>query len=218
MGLGPSLYAEFPDRARIYGLVPYDVTHRLVINYVYDLPKIGTRMGSKALGVILDNWALSGITNFVSGLPYTPYMETPAQDLTGSNDVARINVISDPYLPKDERTFSRQFKTEAFAMPDPCSAMNRTLACFGNAGVNILRGPGVNNWDISLAKRIPVGLGDDRALQFRLETYNTWNHTQFSGIDSKATYQFGTQQNKNFGALNAGRSPRIMQFSLRFEF
>jgi hypothetical protein len=69
-----------------------------------------------------------------------------------------------------------------------------------------------------VAKRIPVGLGEGRALQFRAETYNTWNHTNYSGVDSSQMYMFGNPVNLNFGAYNGAGSPRIIQFSLRFEY
>ena len=75
-------------------------------------------------------------------------------DFTGSSDGARINVVGDPYLPKDQRTFGRNFDTTAgFAAPPACSWTNQTLACFGNAGTNIMYGPGTNNWDLSVSER-----------------------------------------------------------------
>ena len=107
-------------------------------------------------------------------------------------------------------------------MPTPCSATNKTMACFGNAGNGILYGPGKQVWDMSLAKRIPVGLGEGRALQFRAEAYNIWNHTNYGGVNSSAAYNEVGGQNTNlsFGQLN-GPGPydmRIIQFSLRFEY
>jgi hypothetical protein len=56
--------------------------------------------------------------------------------------------------------------------------------------------------------------------QFRLETYNTFNHTQFSGLDTTARFEpaTGAQVNTRFGELTGARSPRIMQLALRFLF
>jgi len=214
---GTSVY--FDSRSRYYG--PSGPSQVLVGNFSYDLPKLGKRLSSKALSAVLDDWTLSGMTAFSTGSPFTPSLSTTTgADLTGSAEGARIDVISDPNLPKDQRTFYRNFKTEGFAMPTPCSATNHSIGCFGNVGVGILRGPGINNWDITFAKKIPVGLGEARFVRFEGQFYNIWNHTQFASIDSAARFdaRTGKQTNANFGAFNADRGARIISFALRFEF
>jgi len=92
------------------------------------------------------------------------------------------------------------------------------MACFGNAGLNLLTGPGMHNWDMTLAKNIPLGEG--RALRFRAEVYNIWNHTQFSGLDTSAEFHVVTllQNDPNFGRFTSARPPRQMSMSLRFQF
>lgn len=207
-----SITSYFSPREREYGPLSYDRSHVLIVNYVYDLPKLGERLGGKYLGAVLDGWNVSGITSFTTGAPFTPGWGTNyTVDTTGSSEGARITVVGDPHLPKDQRSFYRNFRTEAFA-PTP-------VGSFGNAGVGILRQPGINNWDISLAKRIPTGLGERRSLQFRAEFYNAWNHTQFASYDTSARFdRQGKQINANFGAYSSARDPRIIAFSLRFEF
>jgi hypothetical protein len=207
---GASLY--FPSRWRNYGLLSYDRSHVLSINYSYDVPRLGKRLNSKALGVVTDNWTISGISTFSTGSPFTPGLNTTNNiDLTGSTEGARVDVLFDPRISKGERTFMHNFKTEAFARP--------ALRSFGSAGVNILRGPGINNWDLTVAKRIPVGLGENRYFLFRGEFYNAWNHTQFSAFDTTARFDANSvQTNANFGAYSAARSPRIVSFALRFQF
>jgi hypothetical protein len=114
-------------------------------------------------------------------------------------------------LSKGEKTFYRNFNTAAFALTP--------VGSFGNAGVGILRGPGSNNWDVSLRKNIPVGLGENRPLQFRAEFYNAFNHTQFSGLDSAARFDAtGAQVNANLGAFTSARDGRVISFTLRFQF
>jgi hypothetical protein len=113
-------------------------------------------------------------------------------------------------LPKSERNFYRNFNTEAFARP--------ALRDFGNAGVNILRGPGTNNWDFNISKRVPL-FSEARFVQFRAELFNAWNHTQFSGLYTTARFDAtGKQVDSNFGAFNAARTPRIIQLSLKVVF
>jgi hypothetical protein len=220
-----STFNDFPDSR---GKTPGGTAHVLAISYVYDLPKLGQKIGSRALGALLDNWQLSGITTAQTGSLYTPGFSwtgtsasLPAPLQTGSTDSAWINVLSDPYLPKSQRTFDKNFNTAAFVPPMPCNSANQTTACFGNAGRNILTGPGYSNWDMTLSKNIPIKyLGEGRTLKFRAEAYNVFNHTEFSGLNSSAQYNISTglQTNTALGRFTSARNPRQMAFSLRVEF
>jgi hypothetical protein len=215
LGVGVSDYVEispyFPTRSRNYGPLDYDRAHVFVMNYSYQLPKFSHALGVKASRFFVDNWVLSGITTFTTGSPFTPtYATVDGLDETGSSEAARIMVVGDPSLAKSERTFYRQFNTDAFARPAKGS--------FGNAGVNVLRRPGTNNWDISASKRFSLW-DDKRYIQFRGETFNAWNHTQFSGLDTSARFdQSGKQIDGAFGSLTSARSPRIVQLSLKLIF
>ena len=85
-------------------------------------------------------------------------------------------------------------------------------------GPRILRGPGQNNWDLSLTKRFPL-FSEARYLQFRWETFNSFNHTQFTSINSTARFDLsGKQVDTTFGQYTAAANPRIMQLSLRLVF
>jgi hypothetical protein len=131
-------------------------------------------------------------------------------DITGSAEGARIDVIGNASLPKSGRTFYRNFNTDAFARPAAKS--------FGNAGVNILQGPGINNWDINVGKRMPL-FSESRFIQFRSEFFNAFNHTQFSGLNTTARFDAaGKQVDSTFGSFTAARSPRIIQLSLKVVF
>jgi hypothetical protein len=201
----------FPLRERDYGLLGWDRTHVFVLNYSYQIPSLGRRWDSGLVDAILGGWQISGITTFASGSPLNPGFGTvDGADITGSTDGARIDIVGDPYLPEGERTFTRNFNTEAFARPASRS--------FGNAGIGYLRGPGTNNWDITISKRVPLG-SETRYLQFRTEFFNAFNHTQFSGYDTTARFDAtGKQVNANFGAYNGARDPRRIQLSLRLMF
>ncbi len=207
-----SMSPYFPIRSRNYGLLPFDRTNMFVINYTYRIPSLGRAWGSKPLDAVLGGWQVSGITSFVSGASFRPgFSTTDGAEITGSSEGARVDLIADPYLPKSDRTFARNFKTEAFARP--------AVRTFGNAGIGILRGPGINNWDLTLSKKVPLGLGETRYVQFRTELYNAFNHTQFSGLDTTARFDpAGAQVNANFGAYNGARDPRRIQLSLRLMF
>jgi hypothetical protein len=202
----------FDPRSRNYSLLNFDLTHTLVINYTYQIPSLGKRLNSMPLDAVFGGWQISGITSFISGNPVNPGFSTvDGADITGSTEGARMNLVGDPYLPKSERTFSRNFNTQAFARP--------AVRDFGNAGMYILRNPGINNWDVTLSKRIPLTLGEERYFQFRAEFYNAFNHTQFSGMNTTARFDAtGAQVNANFGAFTSARDPRRIQMSLRLMF
>jgi hypothetical protein len=154
---------------------------------------------------------MSGITTLMSGAPLgIGYSTVTAMDVTGTaTQGARVVVTDDPILPKSERTFSRNFRTEVFQLP--------AVGTVGNAATTQIRGPGVNNWDISVFKDFPIR--EQMRFQFRAEAYNAFNHTQFSGLDTAARFDAqGRQVNTRFGEFTSARSPRIMQFALRFYF
>ena len=201
----------FAPRQRNYGPLEFDRPHVLVFNYIYDLPKLGTRIGARPARWVFDNWQIAGITSLISGTPFTPTFGTvDGQDITGSSEGPRITVAGDPDLDKSERTFFRNFRTEAF--------QRTRRGEFGNAGVGILRGPGTNNWDITLNKRFPL-FGEGRYIQFRTELFNAWNHTQFAGLFTSALFDAeGLQVDSNFGAFRSARPARIIQLSAKIVF
>ena len=198
-----------PIRMRYYGLANFDRTHILKLNYLWDIPKAHWR--AAPLRVALNGWQISGITSFVSGAPASVSFSTTAgTDITGSpSDAARIDVLSNPNLPKGDRTFSHNFRTGVFRVP--------ALGTPGNAAKTLVRGPGINNWDLAMFKNFPIR--EPFRLQLRWETYNSFNHTQFSAFDTAARFDAtGAQVNTRLSEYTAARNPRTMQFSLRFYF
>jgi len=112
--------------------------------------------------------------------------------------------VRNPNLPSGERTRQRYFDPDAFARP-PAGA-------FGNSGRNIVRGGGMNNWDISIFKNFEQIFGKEATnLQFRAEFYNAFNHTQWNGYLTS----FGAV---GFGSANSARDARSIQFGLKLYF
>lgn len=213
-----TISSYFNARHYNYGPLSYDRSQVFKLNYSYDLPDPGHALGSngigrKAVSAVAGNWTLSGVTSFVSGAPFTPtFTTTNSEDITGSSDGPRITVIGDPSLPKSQQTVSHTFNTTAFAVTP--------VGSFGNAAPGILRGPGLNNWDMALKKQIPLGAGERRTIQLRVEAYNVFNHTQFTTVNSAAQFNptTGAQANANFGAYTAAAPARILSFSARVQF
>ncbi|MBI4873402.1 MAG: carboxypeptidase regulatory-like domain-containing protein [Acidobacteria bacterium] len=193
-----------------YSLSSIDRTHIVNFNWLWTLPKAPWK--AAAAKAVLNAWQVSGIASFISGQPVgVGFSTTTALDITGTPNLgARIDATGNPVLPKSERSFSRNFRTEVFRLP--------ARGTIGTAQSPLLRGPGTNNWDVSLFKSFPVG--ERVRLQFRCEMYNTFNHTQFSSFDTAARFDTatGAQVNARFGEMTAARSPRIIQLALRATF
>jgi len=190
-----------------------------VVNYIYDLPKLGERLKLKPLGWITDNWQVSGITSLIAGSAFTPgYSLSDGADLTGSAVSPRIIVTGDPKLQKSQKTFTQVFNTSVWMRPPKTTWGTVPALNFGNAAGGLLRGPGVNNWDLAFSKRFPLK-SEARYITFRGELFNAFNHTQFSGVNSTATFNAaGGQTNALFGSYSSSRAPRTIQFSLRLAF
>ena len=212
MDYGTSLPQYRPYRVWNYGKADFDQTHILVMNYTYDLPRASRLLPSSFTRVALDNWQISGITTFASGVPLGIGLTTTnSVDLVGGGDGQRVNVTGDPRIAHRDRGILGFFKTSVFALPKQGD--------FGNAPRDVFRGPGNNNWDLTLFKNFPLK-NEQRTFQFRWEFYNLLNHTQFTSIDTTARFDpaTGAQTNGRFGLPTAARNPRLMQASLRFRF
>jgi hypothetical protein len=211
----------FAPRFRNYGRAGFDRPQVFVANYVYDLPKLGTKMNVRPAKWVLDNWEISGVTSFVSGSPFTPGLGwTTSQDPTGSAEGARVNIVGS-CQGDGTHTFYKWFNT-GMATPPAIGAWgnpNVTMANFGNAGVNTCTGPGVNNWDLAISKRFPL-FSETRSIQFRTEMFNAFNHTQYSGVSSGTSFNAatGAQTSPTYGQINGSRNGRIIAFSLRVNF
>jgi hypothetical protein len=186
------------------GLSDFDVDHRLVGSFVYNLPfGQGEKFASNATGVknaIVGGWQVNGIATFQRGFPMT----ITAADADGLNDsfgTNRANIVGDPYPSGFQKSVSQWFNTAAFAQPAP--------GRFGTIGRNTIRGPGVNNLDLALFKNFDLGRGS--RLQFRLESFNAFNHTQFN-------FPVVNVADTRFGQVLSARPGRINQLGLKLLF
>jgi len=181
-----------------HGIASYDVPHRFVANYVYRLPigshgRFLTQMPvvSKAIG----GWELSGVTEFQVGLPMAV---TQSNGLGGFTGTQRPNQIGAAALPRDERTITEWFNTDAFTAAPAYIA--------GTAPRFPLYGPGINNWDVSLMRNVPIR--ERIRLQLRGEFYNAMNHPNFKNPNT-------TLGNVNYGKITSDNGPRTIELALR---
>ncbi|HYO84071.1 MAG TPA: Plug domain-containing protein, partial [Bryobacteraceae bacterium] len=207
-GGGLPMYRGY--REYLYGKLSFDQTHVFSSNFLWSIPNAEFFRGNVISRGLFHNWELAGIVTLASGNPRgINFSYIDGVDRWGGGDAPRVNMVANPILPKSERTFSRYFNTDAIAAPG--------FMDFGNAPRDVFRGPGINNWDLTVVKQFPIR---ERArLQFRWEFYNLFNHTQFNNVDNNARFDAqGRQVNGQFGQLTGARLERQMQGALRFEF
>ena len=216
--------ATYADRRTYdYGVAGYDRPNIFTFHFLYDVPKLSHVVRNKVLGAAFDGWQLSDITSFISGGPSTISMGTsPSVNFVGGGDPVRALVVGDPNGPK---TFTQWYNVAAFAEPTPINPKNCTTSgCPAVTWLNIgdapqmpIRLPGVNNWNMSLFKNF--SLKERFRFQFRAEAYNTFNHTQYSSVNTTITFNAaGVNSNAQAGQMTAARDPRIMQLALRLTF
>ena len=198
-----------PLRVWSYGKAGFDRTHNVMISYSWSLPSF--RGKQPVLKAVLDNWQVSGITTFQSGAPLGISMTTTDNaDIAGGGDGVRAVVLGNAVIPRGDRSLTRFFDTSVFARP--------AVGTWGNAPKDVIRGPGQNNWDLAVVKKIPLA-SEKRFLQLRGEFYNAFNHTQYNSVDTTAQFNpAGQQVNARFGQLIAANAARVIQIALRVSF
>jgi hypothetical protein len=193
-----------PYNVRAYrGVSDFNVPHRFVLNYLWQLPSPKQGL-SKA---ILGGWETSAIWTWQSGFPlnitsggdYSYSLPEGANN--GAGDQAQV--ISTPEYSGGslDQKLGAWFTTNSFTTPQSNT--------FGNAGRNILIGPGTFNFDFAAHKVFT--LGEKLKLQYRAEFFNFFNHPQFNNPNTTVT-------DSTFGQITAARDPRIMQMALKLVF
>ena len=197
---------NFYDRRGERALASWDTPQTLVLSYVYELPfgqgKALLNHGG-VLGKIVGGWQLNGITMFQSG---------PPLQITGGNSNGAFAGTQRPNWSGSNATLSGPISQRLGAYFDTSAFTINAPYTFGNAPrlMPNLRGPGSNNFDISLFKAIEIT--EKVRAQFRAEAFNAFNRVQFgipnTGITSNLFGRISSQQN----------SPRDIQLALKLMF
>jgi hypothetical protein len=220
-----------------YGLNPNYHPQRLVVSYNWTIP-FGHADGLK--GKVIEGWALSGVTTLQDVTPLTmtdgrlgSTFGTPitsnAQFCAGSGNASigssgslEQRVLSGLVNP----TGGGYINKAAFAGSTGCSTALPTLGngtAFGNSGLDVILGPGQDNWDMSLSKVTRVGgLRENATIQFRAEFFNTFNHPQFNnpggGTSGAPATTINVQQPTAGQIISSSVNPRLIQFALKYVF
>jgi hypothetical protein len=184
----------------------YDRRHIFNTSYIYNIP-FAMHASNMAERSLLGGWVFSGITTLETGLPQNVTWNGADTLGLGGGTTNRPDVAGTISGPKTQKAW---FNAAAFAEPVPQWSGGGNNG-FGNAGRNDVRGPGLANWNLSLFKSFALNESSTTRFELRVESYNTFNHTQFSGLDLGAT-------DGNFGQVTSANDPRVFQFGGKFLF
>jgi len=196
------------DPSLSYAISSFDVKHNFVMSYEYQLPFDQFLHPNR----LTSGWSLAGITRFASGFPVT-MINNGDNSLIGTNPNGINNSsIDEPdytggplHLSGNPRkNGNNYFDSTAFPM--------NALGTPGNAKRRFFYGPGADNFDMALAKKLP--LTESKSLLFRVEAFNLFNHTQFNGPTSVD----GDIGSSTFGDVISASAPRILQGAMKFNF
>ncbi len=196
------------------GLSAWDLKHNFVATYEYQLPLERLTRRAKFL---TQGWSISGITRISSGFPVT--LSTSGDNSLQGSQPNGVNLKSldlpdaapGPLnLDGNPRNGAPYFNTSLFSL--------NALGTPGNASRRSFYGPGMLNFDLALLRTFHVS--ESKALQFRLETFNTFNHAQFFGPAAVNGNLIGGGDSANnlFGHVVQAAPPRLMQVALKFTF
>lgn len=186
----------------------FNIPQNFVASYHYELPfdRLVHRKNRLTSG-----WSLSGIVRLSSGFPVTLFNNGDTSLLgTEPNGVNNYGVDLPNYTPGrldlngNPSNGKPYFNTSLFSVP--------ALGEMGTAARRFFYGPGMANFDMALLKTVP--LGESKALQLRLETFNTFNHAQFFGAGSVN----GVVGSPAFGTVVSADAPRLVQLAAKFTF
>jgi hypothetical protein len=196
------------DPALSYGLSSFDVKHNFVISYEYQLPFDQFLPPNR----LTRGWSLAGITRFTSGFPIT-MINNGDNSLIGTNPNGVNNAsIDEPNYSGGPLHLSGNPRKNGNSYFDTTAFSLNALGEPGNSKRRFFYGPGADNYDMALAKRL--ALTESKSLLFRVEAFNIFNHTQFNGPTSVD----GDIGSSTFGDVISAAPPRILQGALKFNF
>jgi hypothetical protein len=220
-----STYTDPTNPAFDRGLADFDATHRLVLSPIWQIP--GVSHGNAILRKVTDGWSVSTITSFQSGNPFTIFSNNNSSE--SDNYLDRPDVTGPIQIfhnPRQLRTVSGNCgggtPGHYYFDPSNVDCVNVPLFSHGNMGRNVLRGPGINNWDISVFKDFKFA--ESKSLEFQANFFNAFNHVQFYGPTSNGGASGGSAL---FGQVTSDtspssstyyRGPRIVQFALKLYY
>lgn len=218
----------FNLRTAEYDVLSMDRTHVLVLNWVYSAPNVvkGTSAGAKLAGLVVNDWQISGIATMQSGAP-----SNVGFSISGLGNLNERYTGSPDIGPRVAYNSKMKYPGTQYAWLD--YNVLRLPVLKGSQGFDSsrlpIRNPGLHNYDITVAKFLPLGTEKLR-MQLRGEFFNSFNHPQFTGINNSATFNQagqlvntptalgGTGGRFGFGAFTGTADPRRIQLAVKLLF
>ncbi|MGI9074711.1 MAG: carboxypeptidase regulatory-like domain-containing protein [Bryobacteraceae bacterium] len=196
------------NRGYDYGPSNFDRTHIALINFIYEIPFLRNSQ-NRALKSTLGGWELSGIVTAETGLPLNLNLGGSQGGNGLPNSTNRPDVIAGISYPHNVISWFDN-------VPDASGSCKGTLCqpalgAWGNLGKGAIRGPGRDNWNLSLFKSFVFSETRGSRFELRFECFNTFNHTQFKDVSS-------TFSNSNFGQVTSTWDPRVFQLGAKLYF
>jgi outer membrane receptor protein involved in Fe transport len=212
IGGGGGVVAQNPlDISADRGLSSFDQRHKFTGNWIYDLPIGENRYFSPqgALGHVFGAWQWSGDFTVGSGLYFTPRVLGGGLDISrGQSGSLRANMVAGQSIAVSNPTALEWFNTAAFCAPST-TCVNPSGTAFGDAGRNIIEGPGQVTLDMALNKTITIK--ESRALDLRFSANNVFNNVHFTSINTVVN-------SLTFGEVTGTGSMRRVTMTARFRF
>ena len=191
-----------------YAISSFDVKHNFVVSYEYQLPFDRFFHPDR----LTRGWSVSGITRFASGFPVT-MVNNGDNSLIGTNPNGINNSsIDEPDYTGGPLRLSGNPRKNGNNYFDTVVFPTNAPGTPGNAKRRFFYGPGADNYDMAVAKKLAVT--ESKSLLFRVEAFNLFNHTQFNG----PTAVDGNIGSSTFGNVISAAPPRILQGALKFTF
>jgi hypothetical protein len=198
------------DFRKEYAISAFDLKHNFVFSYNYELPidKL-----FRALNRLTQGWSISGITRYATGLPVTfQSFGDNALVQVQNNGVNSVSIDLPDYNPSlGPLDVNRNPRNNALAFNTKLFSPN-ALGTFGTSSRRFFFGPGINNYDMALRKVTQVT--EAVSLEFRFETFNTFNHAQFDGANAVD----GNINDSTFGQILKSQPGRVSQLALKLNF
>ncbi len=195
-----------------YQRATLDRTHVLTLDYVYEIPFRRHQQGF--IGKTLGGWQASGIITLNSGLAFSPAtssLDYAGLGLINAGPSARPNLLCDPNA-NAPHTVAQYYNTACFQTNPPTTGTGSTGLpnVPGNSGRGVIQGPPTTRVDFTMAKN--VRFMERLQVQFRVEMFNIFNHTNFRSFTSTNVTSTA------FGQIGATRDPRTMQMAAKILF
>lgn len=225
-------YGVFPSTGSLYnnahiprnswGVADYNVPHRLIAHFVWDLP--ASKQRGALLNTLFSGWSASGVITVQNGLPLT-FTDSRSGTIYGASN--QLSEICPGFTYKDIFTagpakdhLDNLFNTKAFCAPVSYGTGSATGYGFGNLGRGVVHGPGQHNTDLQITRRFKMRGPENSRLELRGEFYNAFNSAQFETVSrvqgSTPITRVGVA---NFGHVGATSvAPRVIQLGIKYGF